>query len=111
MGALLQADTLAGGYVAGLLQALLALAVVAGLAYLGLRFAPRGGLFSRRGKLLGVEETLRLDARSCLLIVQVEGRRLLVATHSQAGATLLTELGPEPLPGETASALQPASER
>src|SRR5687768_3493624 len=97
MGALLQADTLASGYVAGLLQAVLALAVVAGVAYLGLRLGPRAGLFSRRGKLLAVEETLRLDARSSLLIVQVEGRRMLVATHNQAGATLLTELGAPPL--------------
>lgn len=98
MGALLQADSLASGYVAGLLQALLALAAVAALAYLALRFLPRAGLFARRGTRLGVEEGLRLDAKSSLLIVQVEGRRLLVATHSQAGTTLLTELGAQPAP-------------
>jgi len=92
MGVVLQAESLASGYVAGLLQAALALGLVGGLAYLALRYLPRGTLLGRRGKLLAIEESLRLDARSSLLIVQVEGRRLLVATHSTAGATLLTEL-------------------
>lgn len=95
MGTLLQASTLLGDYVRGLLEAMLALAVVAGLAYAALRFLPRGKLFARSSKRLAVEESLRLDSKSSLLIVQVEGRRLLVATHNQAAATLLTELSPD----------------
>lgn len=92
MGTLLEAGSLAGDYVNGLLQAVLALAVVAGLAYVALRFMPQNVLFGRRGRLLEVEETLRLDAKSSLSIVRIEGRRLLVGTHSQAAVTLLAEL-------------------
>lgn len=94
MGCLLDAGPLASDYLSGLLQAVLALALVGVAAYGALRLLPRGALLGRRGKALVVEESLRVDARSSLLIVQVEGRRLLVATHSTAGATLLAELAP-----------------
>lgn len=96
MSTLLQAGaSLLSDYTASLLQAVVVLALTAALAYLSLRFgAARGLLGPRGGKGLQVESSVRLDARSQLLIVRVEGRRLLLATHAQGAARLLLELGP-----------------
>lgn len=85
------------GYGASLLSALLALGITAGLSYLLLRFLPARrwlGRFSGRGQALEVEEILRVDEKSSLLIVRVEGRRLLLATHRAASTTLVAELQP-----------------
>lgn len=96
MSPLLQATaSLASDYSASLLQAVVVLAITAGLAYLSLRFgAARGLLGASRSKRLQIEDSLRLDARSRLVIVQVEGRRLLLATHTQGAARLVLELAP-----------------
>jgi flagellar biogenesis protein FliO len=97
------AGALASDYATSLLQVLLVLAVTAALAYGSLRFGAARGLFpSARGKLLQVEESVRIDAKSSLVIVRVEGRRLLLATHAQGAPQLLVELG--------ASAPEPASQ-
>lgn len=89
------ASALATDYALSLLQAVVVLGLTAALAYLTLRFgAARGLLGSARGKLIQVEESVRVDSKSGLLIVRVEGRRLLLATHSHAAPQLLLELGP-----------------
>lgn len=85
-------ESLGEAYATGLLEAVVALLLVAGLAYLSLRFAGGRGLFGGRNKQLAIEESLRLDGKSALLVVRVEGRRLLLATHPHAAPTLLTEL-------------------
>jgi len=85
-------------YGTSLLSALLALAVTAGLSYLLVRFIPAQrwlGRFSGRTRLLEIEDMLRVDAKSTLMVVRVEGRRLLLATHNGASTTLITELSPE----------------
>lgn len=92
MGSLLSGAAL-GDYLSGLLQALAALGVVAAFAFVALRLGALRGALSARGQRLSVEDRLRLDARSQLLIVRVEQRRLLIATHADGAARLLTELG------------------
>jgi len=84
-----------GSEVAGLLQVLLALVLVSGLAYVVLRaLAKRGfGRLPAHGP-LEVEHQLPLDRQSGLLVVRVEGRRLLLSTHRDAPPRLLTELEP-----------------
>lgn len=89
-------------YGTSLLSALLALAITAGLSYLLVRFLPSSfgsarwlGRFAGRARLMEIEDMLRIDAKSTLLIVRVEGRRLLLASHSGAAPTLISELGPE----------------
>jgi flagellar biogenesis protein FliO len=85
-------------YGTSLLSALLALAITAGLSYLLVRFRPLSpwlGRFAGRTRLMEIEDMLRIDAKSTLLIVRVEGRRLLLASHSGAAPTLISELGPE----------------
>lgn len=105
---LYESASLAGDYVSGLLQAALALAVVAAFAFLVLRFTSLRALLARRGKLLSVEESLRLDPRNSLLIVCVEQRRLLIATHTNGAAQLLAELPSTERTAE-ASAAEPAA--
>jgi flagellar biogenesis protein FliO len=69
--------------------------ITAALAYLSLRFGAARGLWSgARGKQLQIEERVHLDAKNQLLIVRVEGRRLLLATHAQGAAQLVVELAP-----------------
>jgi flagellar biogenesis protein FliO len=97
MGSLLSASTSLGDYLSGLLQALAALGVVAAFAFLVLRFGALRSALGPRGQRLSIEDRLRLDARSQLLIVRVEQRRLLIATHTEGPARLLAELGE---PGE-----------
>jgi flagellar biogenesis protein FliO len=85
-------------YGTSLLSAVLALAITAGLSYLLVRFLPTSrwlGRFAGRARLLEIEDMLRLDAKSTLVIVRVEGRRLLLASHGSAAPTLITELAPQ----------------
>jgi flagellar biogenesis protein FliO len=110
MGTLLdQGATFAGDYVSGLLQALLALIAVAALAFVLLRSGALRGALTPRGRLLNVEETLRLDARNGLAIVRVEQRRLLLATSAEGSPRLLLELpaANEPQPAPRAAAVPP----
>jgi flagellar biogenesis protein FliO len=110
MGTLLyESASLAGDYVSGLLQAALALALVAAFAFLVLRFTSLRALLAQRGKLLSVEESLRLDPRNNLLIVRVEQRRLLIATHTDGAAQLLAEL-PSTEPAAQVPAAEPAAQ-
>lgn len=84
-------------YGTSLLSALLALAITAGLSYLLVRFLPSArwlGRFAGRARLMEIEDMLRIDAKSTLLIVRVENRRLLLASHSGAAPSLIGELGP-----------------
>jgi flagellar biogenesis protein FliO len=92
MGSLLSASASLGDYLSGQLQALAALGVVAAFAFLVLRFGALRAALGPRGQRLSVEDRLRLDARSQLLIVRVERRRLLIATHTEGAARLLAEL-------------------
>jgi flagellar biogenesis protein FliO len=96
MSSLLEAASGLSDYASSLVQAVVVLAATAALAYVSLRFgAARGLLGAGRGKLLQIEDRVRLDARSQLLIVQIEGRRLLLATHTHDAARLLLELRPD----------------
>jgi hypothetical protein len=89
----------------GFVQALVALLVISGLAVLCLRWLARQGLGRARGKSLLVEERIALDAHSALLVVRVENRRLLLATHRSAAARLLAEL--EGAPEAAANSAEP----
>jgi flagellar biogenesis protein FliO len=110
MGSLLSASASLGDYLSGLLQALAALGVVAAFAFLVLRFGALRAALGPRGQRLNVEDRLRLDARNQLLIVRVEQRRLLIATHSEGAARLLAELGePAAEPGAWPAATQPGA--
>ena len=95
MSTLLQAASALTDYTSSLLSAVIVLAATAGLAYVSLRFgAARGLLGAARGKSMQIEERVRLDARSQLVIVQIEGRRLLLSTHTHDAARLVLELSP-----------------
>jgi flagellar biogenesis protein FliO len=99
MGSLLDATShapTAGSEVLTLLQALCALAIVSGLAYVSLRWLAQRGLGRAQGRLLQVEERVTLDAQSSLLVVRVEGRRLLLAAHRDEAPRLLLELSDTP---------------
>lgn len=114
MGTLLyESASLTGDYVSGLLQAAAAVALVAAAAFLVLRFSSLRSALTQRDKLVSVEERLRLDPRNSLLIVRVEQRRLLIATHADGAAQLLAELPAEPhvtpvAPRETAGLRAPS---
>ncbi len=109
MGLLLEATRPASGTsqlqleLASLLQVLFALVLVSAVAYGVLRALARRGF----GKLgvgpVQVEQRLFLDAQSALLVVSVEGRRLLLATHRGAPARLISELAPAERPARTIS--------
>ncbi|MFT3923588.1 MAG: flagellar biosynthetic protein FliO [Myxococcales bacterium] len=86
-----------GAELASLLQVVVALLVVSALAYGVLRVLARRG-FGRlpsQGS-LRVEQRLNLDSQGDLLVVRVEGRRLLLAAQRGAPARLIAELGPAP---------------
>jgi flagellar biogenesis protein FliO len=85
-----------GPELAGLVQVLLALAAVSALAYGVLRALARRGFGGQGSGSLRIEQRIFLDAQSALLVVQVEGRRLLLATHRGAPARLITELEGNP---------------
>ena len=104
MNLLLQAASVLADYTSSLLSAVLVLVATGGLAYVSLRFgAARGLLGVGRGKLMQIEDRVRLDARSQLVIVQIEGRRLLLSTHTHDAARLLLELSPLPSPAHSAT--------
>jgi flagellar biosynthetic protein FliO len=67
------------------------LALLAGLAWL-LR---RGNLLRRRSSGMGIESAISLGERRSLVVVSVEGRRLLVGLAPNH-VSLVTELGPAP---------------
>ncbi len=80
----------------GLLQAVVALVVIAALSYWALRLLQKRGFGPLKAGFAQVEGRAALDGQSGLLIVRVEGRRLLLATHPQAPARLLLELDAAP---------------
>lgn len=99
MGSLLDATShapTAGSEILTLLQALCALAIVSGLAYVSLRWLAQRGVGRGQGRLLQVEERVALDPHSSLLVVRVEGRRLLLAAHRDEAPRLLVELADTP---------------
>jgi flagellar biogenesis protein FliO len=98
MGAVL--DSASSGIPAAL-QALAALALVAGMWWL-LKHGPmlRPGA---RGTNLQVEERIALDGQSALLIVRVDARRLLLATSKGAAARLVCELAQQSPPRSAAA--------
>jgi flagellar protein FliO/FliZ len=76
-------------------RTLLALVVVLGLLG-GLGWVLRRGVLARRGgHALGIETALALGERRSLVIVTVEGRRLLVGL-TPGQVSLVTELAPPP---------------
>ncbi len=72
-----------------------ALAVVLGLLAALAWLLRRGTLSRRRGRGLGVESALALGERRSLVVVSVEGRRLLLGLAPN-GVSLVTELQPHP---------------
>lgn len=104
MGAVL--DSASSGTPAAL-QALAALALVAGLWWLlrrGPTLLPRA-----QGTSLRVEERIALDGRNALVIVRVDARRLLLATAEGAPARLVCELPPSAATEPAAGASLPSS--
>ncbi len=75
-----------------LVQTLLALGLVCGLAYVLFRWLlPRLSVVGRQGGMVRVVERAPLDARNSLYVVEVTGRWLLVAS-SEKGVELVSEL-------------------
>lgn len=75
-----------------LLQTLLALGLVCGLAYAIFRWLlPRLSVVGRQGGMVRVVERAPLDARNSLYVVEVAGRWLLVAS-TEKGVELVSEL-------------------
>ncbi|HWS54008.1 MAG TPA: flagellar biosynthetic protein FliO [Pyrinomonadaceae bacterium] len=75
-----------------LVQTLLALGLVCGLAYVIFRWLlPRLSAVGRPGGMVRVVERAPLDARNSLYVVEVAGRWLLVAS-SEKGVELVSEL-------------------
>lgn len=78
-----------------LLQTIVALAFVCGLAYFIFRWLlPRLNVVRAGGGMVRVVERAGLDARNHLYVIEVAGRWLLVAS-SQAGVQLVSELDPK----------------
>lgn len=107
LGALLQTsiapgaqatDVGAGSAVFSALQAVAALLLVLAVAWYARRFLLGGGLSSKRGGRMKIEERLGLDLRNALLIVRVDERRLLLSTSDRGPARLVAELTPAVLP-------------
>lgn len=91
------ADAPAGGasFALMLLQTLLALALVCGLAYALFRWVlPRLTAAGSANSMVRVVDRAGLDARKSLYVVEVAGRWLLVGA-SEAGVHLVSELDPE----------------
>ena len=75
-----------------LLETMLALGVVCGLAYLVFRFAlPRLTTVRSANSMVRVVDRVGLDARKSLYVIEVAGRWLLIAA-SEAGVHLVSEL-------------------
>jgi flagellar biogenesis protein FliO len=78
-----------------ILQTVVALAFVCGLAYFIFRWLlPRLNVARAGGRMVRVVERAGLDARSHLYVIEVAGRWLLVSS-SQAGVQLISELDPK----------------
>lgn len=78
-----------------LLQTVVALAFVCGLAYFIFRWLlPRLNVVRAGGGMVRIVERAGLDARSHLYVIEVAGRWLLVSS-SQAGVQLVSELDPK----------------
>jgi len=81
------------GYGLALVQTLLALVAVCGLAWAALRVASRGGFLRVRPRHITVLEHTSLGPRRALYLVRVGGRTLLLGA-SDASVSTLAELGP-----------------
>lgn len=79
-------------YGLALLEAFCVLAVVGALAWFSLRFLQRRGLFALPAHKLELEARLPIDLKNSLVIVQVEGRRLLLSLADGSPARLVAEL-------------------
>lgn len=102
MGSLLATDGSAAEAVSmtsalsGLLQVVVALVVVSVLAFWMLRILAKRGFGPLAQGFAHVEGRASLDGHNGLLIVRVEGRRLLLSTHPRTPARLLLELAEAP---------------
>ena len=75
-----------------LLQTMLALALVCGIAYVVFRWIlPRLSLARSSNSMVRVVDRIHLDARKSLYVVEVAGRWMLIAS-SEAGIHLVSEL-------------------
>jgi flagellar biogenesis protein FliO len=79
-------------------QALCALLLLGALVWV-VRRAGFGVLLPRKNRLLAIEERLPLDLNGALVIVRVEGKRLLLSTSGSGPARLLAELPASEKPG------------
>jgi flagellar biogenesis protein FliO len=79
-------------YGLALLEAFCVLALVGGIAFFALRFLQRRGLLALPSRRLELEARLPIDLKNSLVIVQVEGRRLLLALADGSPARLVAEL-------------------
>lgn len=87
----LQIDT-GGSFALALLQTLVVLAFVCGLAYVVLRVAlPRLGVSRSPKGMMRVVDSVSLEPRRNLYVVEVAGRWMLVAS-SEAGVQMISEL-------------------
>jgi flagellar biogenesis protein FliO len=115
MGLLVQPEAVpltTGEWWQGLFAAGLVLVLLGALVVLARRGA-LGGMMRGRGGPIQVETVVPIGERRSLLIVTVEGRRLLLGA-SPVGVGLVAELGPCPPFGEAlqrASAASPESRR
>lgn len=91
-----------GGYLASLLQSLLALGAVGLLSWLVLRWGARRGFGRHRGH-IKVVERVPLDARRALYLIEIGQRKLLIGAGEGALA-LLAELESGELPPLPANA-------
>ena len=104
------------GLLSELLRAVLALALVSGVAVLALRFLSRRAWFSapvvEAGPTLRVLRRVTLEPRKHLYLVEVGQRVLLLGAGDGAASSLLLELGPgEPpaSPGPAPTAPTPST--
>lgn len=106
---LLAATTTPGLAEGDLLRSLFAIVAVFGLLGVLAWAVKRGrlGPLQRRGGLLAIEATVPLGERRALMVVAVEGRRLLLGL-TPAQVTLVTELRPAP-PAKFDAALERAT--
>lgn len=105
-----QYDGGGASFVLMLLETLLALALVCGLAYAIFRWLPRLQVARSANSMIRVVDRVGLDARKSLFVIEVGGRWLLVAA-SESGVQLLSELDADELQSraEEAGAARAAS--
>jgi len=77
------------------LRTVFALLLVVALIYAfgKLVLARMGRIRPSRGATMRITERVQLDARNALVVVEIDGRRLLVGSGGDKGLSLLTELG------------------